>query len=63
MTWWQVLLLTLLLVIAMVLLVKCCMELYQGGWMFSKATCYLCLQKVERRAWTGGKHRQECIQK
>ena len=60
-TWWQVMLMTVLVVVVTVLLVKCLMEMYYHGWVWSKATCYLCIEKVDRRAWSSGKHRQECI--
>ena len=62
-TWWQVALMTLLLVLVTLLLMKCMIVIYQHGWMFSKISCYLCLEKVNKRAWMSGKHRQECIKR
>ena len=54
-------LLTFLLVVVTVLLARCLLQMYKQGWSFSKVTCYLCMERVSKRAWMSGKHRQDCM--
>jgi hypothetical protein len=62
-TWWQILLVTLLMVVVIILIVKACLQMYQHGLGFAKVTCYLCMEKVNKGAWTSGQHRRQCATK
>ena len=62
-TWWQILLVTLLMVVVIILITKACLQMYQHGLWFAKVTCYLCLEKVNKGAWTTGQHRKQCATK